>query len=218
MTRGSIVRSAGWLAVAGLLGAALIAPQAAIATKPDPDHKVEICHATNSDTNPYVLENVDIASSGYLKAGHSAHTGVIWDATLKDHHIKWGDIIQPYTYGDFTYPGLNWTDAGKAILANDCNIVQPTPTPTATLPANPTVQPTATPTATPTGTVAGATSTPTGQVAGVTETLKVTAPPSDTIDVLGTASTNGWRLTLLALAGLLAAVLVLTPSPEPRRR
>ena len=34
----------------------------ATATKPHPDHKVQLCHRTASDTNPYVLIDVDEAS------------------------------------------------------------------------------------------------------------------------------------------------------------
>lgn len=78
----------------------------ATATKP-PDHKVTICHATGSQTNPYVVINVDIASSGYLKAGHDLHDD---------------DIIPPYTYGTFSYPGKNWTASGQTILANGCRL------------------------------------------------------------------------------------------------
>ncbi len=114
-------RLAGWLAVGGLLGAALLAPSAAMATQPAPDHKVTICHRTNSNTNPYNEITVDIASSGHLQGGHDTeHEGPIWDPSLKNQKIEWGDIIPPYTYGDFSYPGQNWTDEGAAILRAGC--------------------------------------------------------------------------------------------------
>lgn len=63
-------RIAGWLAVSRLVGAALLVPAVTMATPPDPGHKVTICHRTNSDTNPYVMETVDIASTGHLQGGH----------------------------------------------------------------------------------------------------------------------------------------------------
>lgn len=44
---------------------------AANATKPNPDHQVVVCHATNSDTNPYQVILVDGASTTF--EGHLAH-------------------------------------------------------------------------------------------------------------------------------------------------
>ena len=60
-------RSAAALAAAGALvmssGLVLMAgATSAQATQPNPDHKVWICHATDSDTNPYVVIHVDVAS------------------------------------------------------------------------------------------------------------------------------------------------------------
>jgi len=55
--------------------------------------------------------------------------------------------------------------------------------------------------------------TPTGGVFGATATPKVTLPPTDTIgDTPSSPSGEGWRLVLLAMAGLLAAGLILTPA------
>lgn len=82
------------------------------------DQKVTLCHATNSDSNPYVPITID--DNGTLD-GHDGHTGPIWDPTLKAQHISWGDIIPPF--GDF--PGMNWTAEGQAILAAGCTV--PTP-------------------------------------------------------------------------------------------
>lgn len=100
----------------------------ATATQPNPDHKVDVCHATNAiDRNgnrKYVLINVDIASSGYVKGGH--HRGV--DGFPKKH-ADGGDIIPPYSYGDFHYPGQNWTERGQAIWNNDCVVPVKPPKP-----------------------------------------------------------------------------------------
>lgn len=81
------------------------------ATQPT-GHKVDICHATASETNPYVLINVDIASAGYpdYETGHASHEG---------------DIIPPYTYEEFSFPG----QGDQSILENGCGVVNPDPDP-----------------------------------------------------------------------------------------
>lgn len=104
------------IAVAIVALAALI-PTAATATQP-PHHKVTVCHATPADTaaDGWHRIRVDIASSGYVKAGHST-----------EHDA---DIIPPYTYGSFSFPGKNWDAAGQAIHANGCDearvVIDPT--------------------------------------------------------------------------------------------
>jgi hypothetical protein len=132
--RTSLVALAALAPVAALLA---VAPTTATAT-PGPVHKVTICHRDNADTKPYVRETVDIASSGYLQAGHNGsssstkgHTGPVWNPTLKAAHIAWGDIIPPYTYltssGQlFTFAGYNWTTEGRAIYDNGCRPVTTT--------------------------------------------------------------------------------------------
>ena len=77
--------------------------------------KITICHATASDTNPYVTETVDEASienpSGHGSSGVNA-----------------GDIIPPFTDGSFSFAGQNWDPNGQAIWSNGCKIPTP-PTP-----------------------------------------------------------------------------------------
>lgn len=112
-----------------------------MATQGDP-HKVTICHATHSESNPYVEITVDHAAvDGEKKNDHSHHTGPIWYAGAKAAGVDWGDIIPPVPGVN---PGQNWAD-GEAILAAGCDIGQDeeeqTPTPTAT----PTPKPTSTP-------------------------------------------------------------------------
>ena len=105
--------------------------------------KLEICHATDADNNPYVLNEPAINSEGYPGPngkGHADHTGPIWSpGTTED----WGDIIPPYYYEptDFHYPGLNWTAEGQAIYENGCNIpdVPPTDVPPTDVPPTPTL-------------------------------------------------------------------------------
>jgi hypothetical protein len=67
--------------------------------------------------------------------------------------------------------------------------------------------------------VGPATGTPTGGVGGATGTPDPTLPATDTLDGAATGSTgNGLRIVLLALAGLLAAALVLTPARAAVRK
>jgi hypothetical protein len=113
------------LAVSALTGGMLLAATStALATAPDV-HKVTICHRTASQSNPYVEESVDIASSGHLQGGHDQnHNGPLWHAGIVG---KWGDVIPAYDYAPagFHYDGKNNDAAGLALLANHCNFETP---------------------------------------------------------------------------------------------
>jgi hypothetical protein len=214
--RGS-VRRLSWFVVLGLVAAAFVLPTSApVLASQD---TIDICHSTGSDSNPYVVNHP--AKDGDV-SGHAGHTGPIWSPGAE----TWGDIIPPFTFDGGSFPGLNWTDEGQAIYKNDCKIPDPTPTaaPTEAPTAAPTEAPTPTPTAppepTPTGGVGGdtATPTPTGGIAGATATPP-TLPRTDSIDGSGTGPTgDGLRVVLLAMAGLLAAALVLTPAKAVVRK
>jgi hypothetical protein len=92
----------------------------------------------------------------------------------------------------------------------------PTPTPTPNPTPTPTPVPTPTPTPVPTPTptpVPTPTPPPTGEVLSETGAPAVTLPPTDALS--GNSSTpsgDSWRLILLAMAGILAGTLLLTPS------
>lgn len=99
--------------------ALLVAVPMAGATKP-PDHKITICHATDSNTNPYVVITVDVASTKF--AGHEGHDGPVWNPTLKAQHVKWGDVIPPTSNdGTRSVTPKNWPE-GAPILRNGCKI------------------------------------------------------------------------------------------------
>ena len=122
MKNSALVGRLALAAGAGLLLAGVMSGSAS-ATRPDPDtgdHKVTICHATNSGTNPYVLIEVDYAAVD--SAGGSDHMshdwdGVVWYPGAKDEGVRWTDIIPPVE--DVT-PGLGWTAEGQAIWNNGC--------------------------------------------------------------------------------------------------
>jgi hypothetical protein len=121
---------------------------------------------------------------------------------------------------------------GEIVSTPTPTVVPPTPTPTA-VPPTPTPEPTPEPTATPgpTATPTPApteepnptpepTPSPTGGVLPATGTPGATLPPTDTsFGGDGPAGpTDGWRLVLLAIAGLMAGVLLLTPATAVVRR
>jgi uncharacterized repeat protein (TIGR01451 family) len=83
--------------------------------------KVDICHATNSNQNPYVENQPN--KSGDV-SGHDGHNGSIWYPGI---NTSWGDIIPPFWYLDNSnnpkqYTGKNWDSNGQAILNNGCKI------------------------------------------------------------------------------------------------
>ena len=129
--------------------------------------KVVICHATASETNPYTQNSVDASSINNEKNKY-----------LNGHGDHEGDIIPPFSYEETSFEGKNWDDRGKEIWSNECNIVEPSPTPT------PTVTPTETPTASPTPT-GSPTATPT-ESPSPTITPTVVPSPSDTPVVIVT--------------------------------
>jgi hypothetical protein len=66
----------------------------ASATKGDPAHKVQICHATASKTNPYVMITVDVAS-------------IVGDSGHGNSGVNEGDIIPAFNIAGYSYAGHN---------------------------------------------------------------------------------------------------------------
>lgn len=77
--------------------------------------KVPFCHATSSRSNPYVTGH---ASMSGLINGHIEGGGVKVFPTS-----GWTDIVPPFQ----GFAGQNWTERGKAIFANDCDVKAATP-------------------------------------------------------------------------------------------
>lgn len=139
--------------------------------------KVNVCHATGSPTNPYVLNVVSIHS--------------VDDATgLNGHGNHLDDAWQSFVFEGVVYPGQNEGLFGD-LIDDICNLIEhPTATPTAT--DVPTNTPTATdvPTNTPTAT---ATNTPTftpTNTATATSTEGPSPTPTNTATATAT-STEG---------------------------
>ena len=87
---------------------------------PHPSTKLRICHASSSDSNPYVSQEPDIENNGDLSGGHLNHTGPVYPAD------GWGDIVPPYQYVDEngvlqTFSGYNWGE-GQVIYQNGCDL------------------------------------------------------------------------------------------------
>jgi LPXTG-motif cell wall-anchored protein len=87
------------------------------ATQPNPEHKITLCHRTDSYSNPYVTESVDVASE--LFEGHDGHNGPVFFAAIPKG-TKWGDIIPAFDFGPGEQYGGKNVPEGQAILDNDC--------------------------------------------------------------------------------------------------
>jgi hypothetical protein len=124
MTETEMKRS---LAVLGVTGLALLGATAPAQAgdNSDNDHKITICHATGSESNPYVSMTVDVHAA-------KAHFG----------HQNGGDIIP----GNDEWPGQNWDDDGQATYDNGC---VPCPPPVDTPEEPPVVTPEEPPVVTP---------------------------------------------------------------------
>src|SRR5579859_356912 len=177
---------------AGALMAAGVATSPAFATPPsghDEPQKVTICHATGSETNPFV--QITVADESIFEA-HSEHQNM-------------RDIVPAFTFVNskgesVSFAGLNLTASGQAMLDNGCAVAvatpaAQTPTPMASQPGQ-TVAPMAT---TPAGAAAaqpgagaGAAAAP-GEVTIAAQT-GVGAPAAD--DTVSTALLGSGLLTL----------------------
>jgi uncharacterized repeat protein (TIGR01451 family) len=96
--------------------------------------KVDICHATASQSHPYEINSP--AASGDVD-GHDNHNGSIWFPGIT---VGWGDIIPPFDYDGGHYNGKNWSTFGQTISRNGCTI------PTGTIIIDKVTDPTADPT------------------------------------------------------------------------
>ena len=205
----------GWFLI--LLGGWLLTADYTQATQPAPDHRVTICHRTNSDTNPYVQITVDYAAvDGVGGSDHSRHTGPVWNPTLKDQHVKWGDIIPPV---EGVTPGLNWTDEGRRFYDNGCTST-PTSTPTDSPPASTEPTPTATATEVPSGEPSATPTITATPPEPSTSSPALTLPPTDTSSTTSRSEGNAIAVGIavgLVIGSGIGAWLVLRRLRHQRR-
>lgn len=163
-----------------LAGVALSVATTATATNPNnAKNHVPICHATGSESNPFVRISPD--AEGVI-SGHVEHQDV-------------NDIIPPFDYYNDAgvivhFDGQNWNIAGQAIYFNDCNAAEVTTTTTPT-----------TPETTPTQTVTVTTPGPTVNVPtpGPSTTVTVTTPGPTTTVTTPTGTVVKKHLTKTAI-------------------
>jgi hypothetical protein len=118
-------RSASLVGVFALLLAAFAPATIATADEHVTD-EITFCHATGSPENPYELITTDPAT--FFLQGHDGHVGAIFDPATMGSGDTWGDIVPAFQYeveaeGETTietFEGMNWGEAGQAILANEC--------------------------------------------------------------------------------------------------
>jgi hypothetical protein len=172
-----------------------IAPSAANATQPNPEHKVTLCHATDSYSNPYVRITVDVAA--VLHHGHDGHNGPVFYPAIPKH-TKWGDIIPPFDFGPHEqYAGKNWTPVGITVFDNGCAATSPSTTSTAPKTTSSSAVTTTTSTI-PVGTSTSSTSPPT-TVGGSTTTT--TPSPSTVPDTTSTSAVTSTTVSTVTTAG-----------------
>jgi len=94
--------------VVSIFGVLALSPLVGAQGNSNAGENVTICHATSSQTNPYVQNSPN--KNGIVN-GHGKN--------LDDN-----DIIPSFTYNDHgttkTFPGQNWDDQGQAIYNNGC--------------------------------------------------------------------------------------------------
>lgn len=203
--RGSTRRRWATTAGIGLIGGPLLAGWMLLpVASAVPADKVQICHATGSVSNPYIVTQVDISSvdeeGNQFLNGHGDHTGPIFDPDNPPE--SWGDIIPPITNPDTgtTFPGLNWP-AGEAIWENGCQVPTMSPSPTETSPTPTQTSPTPTETS----------PSPTETSPSPTETT-VSPSPGSTVTV--TATVTATQVIVVPGPGVTTTVTA-TPTPTP---
>jgi hypothetical protein len=229
MTRSSKFKAMGWLAAAGLLGAALVAPATAFAVAGGNPPSVEC------EGHDFYLK-IDNVGEGGVSAGDytdgTANVETNWDGqtitisnvTDGGQSFAWAStevvshVVSKEGDSEFAndsgLPGTSGSVVGQiqqglshVTFCGDAAEPEVTPTPTPTAAATPTPTPAATPTATPE---------PEGSVEAETGTPEVTPPPTDSLSS-GTPSSDGWQIVLLAMAAVLGTALVLAPAKRSRR-
>jgi hypothetical protein len=240
--RTRLTRKLSWLAVASLTTAAIFAPGAtALAADPvavynsidNPDlagnPTCAVYDATYGGGQSWTEVKKDPAGNGVINVpgfgtitvsnfdNDGAQKGFTWTSTFGIDAVlaKNGSGNGGYNVLNVYADGPNATEAmsGSLVTGSPTGISHISFCYDATDP-EPTPEPTPAPTEEP-----NPAATPTGEVNPATGTPAVTLPPTDTaLDGPAAPASEGWRLIVLAMAGLLAAGLLLTPAGAVVRR
>ena len=224
-------RLAGWLAVGGLLGAALLAPSAAFATDLKDAQQGTSWNDQGFQGSARECEKFDLGAGD-----------VVWHFVLTSPEADSGHLTATFqNAGDVTVANADspaavlhfyvWTghdtlldaettdvDGNNLVLSHICSGAEEESesVPVESVPVE------SDPVVTPCAECAPATQTvPDGSVEAETGTPDedVTPPSTDTLTPTNTtASNDGWQLVLIALAALIASALVLTPASRKIRR
>jgi hypothetical protein len=264
-----MTRTAGWLAVAGLLSAALIAPTAASAASVTPTPINEgnpSCGSFNASWTELKAEGGDLGNgvvsdgtltvtiSNFVQSSSGTPGSFDWAANIGVDAVFVKAGSDKHNLFEYNPEALSDTDLGpQAGTGNGishisfCYDVETTTTTTETTDTETTDTTTTDTTTTDTTTTDTTTTdttttdttttdttttdttttdttttetTPEGSVEAETGTPDVTPPSTDTGSISGPSSPSGsaWQLLLVAMAGLLATVLLLTPAAEARKR
>jgi LPXTG-motif cell wall-anchored protein len=193
---------------AGLIVAPLMATSAAA---PNKDHKVGVCHATTSDTNPYVWIVVDKDSTKYQ--GHLEHrnepvhrwkTAGTWNGIPHTAGQAKGDFIEGIDEGVTQAWCLRTSSPSPTPTTTPTETATPTPTETETGTPTPTETETGTPTPTETPTDP-ATTTPATTDPATTDPVATSSIESSSVpELASTGAAANWALAASGLALLLA--------------
>jgi hypothetical protein len=200
-------RSAAWLSTAGLVTAALIAPAGAAAAAVTPTE-----HEGNITTCPEgqgATINLDDENTSGSAAGVTVEIDYDAEAKSLDFTATGGVVWHAFVKGGNGYNHYNYTGLGG--VASDTDLVAPNNASGGPAGLSHVVfcvvaaEESEAPSPTPEGSVEAETGTP-----------STTLPPTDG---LTTSSPTGgsWQLLLVAMAGILAAALLLTPAAKKNR-
>lgn len=127
----NLIRTALIIIALGLMVSVVSSPLTSVAeAKQGDEDNVTLCHATASESNPFVIITTDSAGA--------------FNGHLGGDHQDGEDIIPPFEWEGVTY-SQNWDEEGQAIFNNGCEPVEEEPPGEEEPPTEPPVVPPVTP-------------------------------------------------------------------------
>jgi hypothetical protein len=239
--RVSTIRKIGWLGVASMLSLALLAPAANAAEGNPPSVECagytyyfkidtgDLNEATYADGDADVVTNwpgQEITLSDIAEGGQTfdwSSTEAVSQVVHKEGSQEFATVYDPAVWAgsvaDMSQQGISHiTFCGNPVTTTTTDTTTTETTTTDTTTTETTTTDTTTTETTTTDTTETTSTTSSISVGGITFEPTVTLPPSDTLDTPSEPAGSTWRLLLIAMAGLLAAVMVLTPARVRNRR